>query len=61
MEIVRNVENFSDFEMDSPREKKIGGTKKQKGTDFTSAENTRKQSERVHAWLPPISVANCEQ
>ena len=38
-------------------EKKIGGTKN-KGTSFTSAENTREQSECIHAWLPPVSLAN---
>ena len=42
---------------------KIGGTKKKKkkrrrsSTCFSSAWNTRAHSERVHAWLSPISVS----
>ena len=42
------------------RKKKLGN-KKTKDTGFTSTENTRAQLERVHAWLPPVSVANCER
>ena len=43
------------------RGKKIGEQKTKKDTGFTSTDNTREQLECIHAWLPPVSVANCER
>ena len=62
MGFVRDFANFHDFEIDLPRKQKLVCGKNPSGDPPKKAPvYSHEQSERVLAWLPPVSVANSER